>query len=179
MNRIVAWGVTISVILLSGCVFKSYYPVAEFDLPAVKVDSPAFAMHIMEFRNNSISGSRFQARDASGQVFSDPYNKWVLPPEQLIARTLNLTLQHPERKSETRIPITGELDIFNVESATKTFRFAGSWSPTYTKREYQFDFSVPLKGDSPLALVEAAREAVGKLAQQLSSWSHTERKEKK
>ena len=176
MNRIVTLLAAIPVILFSGCVFESYRPVAEFDLPAGRAEPPARAMRILEFRNNSTAGSRLQSRDASGRVIRDPYNKWILPPEQLVARALNLALQQADEKSAVPVPVAGELDVFEVDASEHVFRLSGSWSLPRDEREFRFSFATPIEGDSAEAVAQAAGDAVRLLAEQLSLWSRTELK---
>lgn len=176
MNRTVLLSAVLTAILLAGCVFKSYRPVAEFDLTAGKVEPPAQALRVQEFRNNSTSGIRLQVRDASGQVVRDPYNKWVLPPEQLVARALNLALQQPDAASAVPVPIDGTLDVFEIDGAEHKFLLAGSWKLPRDDREFRFSFAVPVEGESADAAARAASEAVRLLAGQLSQWSRSELK---
>ena len=174
MNRVIFISALLSAVLLGGCVFKSYRPVAEFDLVAGPVEPPARALRILEFRNDSSSGSRLQWRDPSGRVIRDPYNKWVLPPEQLVARALNLALLRPDEQSVTPLPVEGTLEEFEVDGSAHQFRLTGSWKPPRGDREFRFSFSVPVEEDSADAVARAAGEAVRRLAGQLSQWSRAE-----
>ena len=174
MSRMILFSAVLPVILLAGCVFNSYRPVAEFDLVAGRAEPPACALRILEFRNNSTSGSRLQWRDPSGRVFRDPYNKWVLPPEQLVARALNLALQKPDEQSAVPVPVEGTLDVFEVDGAEHLFRLAGCWKRPGDNREFRFSFAVPVEEDSADAVARAAGEAVKLLAGQLSQWSRSE-----
>ena len=177
MNRMILLSALLPVLLLSGCMFESYRPVAEFDLVAGPTEPPARALRILEFRNNSTAGSRLQWRDSSGRVIRAPYNKWILPPEQLVARTLNLALRQPDEKSATPIPIAGTLDVFEVDGATYKFLLEGSWKLPDDDREFPFSCAVPVEEDSASAVARAAAEAVRLLAGQISQWSSTEFKQ--
>lgn len=174
MNRMILLPVFLAVTLLAGCVFESYRPVAEFDLVTGEVEPPVCALRILEFRNNSTSGIRLQWRDPSGRVIRDPYNKWVLPPEQLVARALNLALLRPDEQSVTPLPVEGTLEEFEVDGSAHQFRLTGSWKPPRGDREFRFSFSVPVEEDSADAVARAAGEAVRRLAGQLSQWSRAE-----
>lgn len=86
MKSLVIFAACLAVLLFSGCFFESYRPVGEFDLTLEKAEKTGRALRMLEFRNDSTAGSRMQSRDASGRVIRDPYNRWALPPEQLVAR---------------------------------------------------------------------------------------------
>lgn len=179
MNRVVFMSALLPAVLLTGCVFKSYRPVTEFDLVAGSTEPPARALRVLEFRNDSSSGSRLQWRDSSGRVIRDPYNKWVLPPEQLIARTLNLALRQPDVESAIPIPVAGTIEVFEVDGPELVFRFEGSWTLPGDAREFRFHFAVPVEEESAEAVALAAGEAVRLLAEQLSAWSRSEHEEGK
>ena len=174
MNRMILLPVFLAVTLLTGCVFESYRPVAEFDLVTGEVEPPVCALRVLEFRNNSTSGIRLQWRDPSGRVIRDPYNKWVLPPEQLVARALNLALQRPDEPSAVPLSIEGTLDMFEVDGSVHQFRLAGSWKLPRDDREFRFSFAVPVEEESAEGVARAAAEAVRLLALRLSQWSHAE-----
>ena len=72
------------------------------------------------------------------------------------------------------VPVAGTLEVFEVDSARKEFRLAGSWSLPDDRREFRFDFSVPVEEDSAEAVARAAGVAVGRLADRLALWSRTE-----
>ena len=173
MKSLVVFAACLAVLLFSGCFFESYRPVGEFDLTLEKAEKTGRALRMLEFRNDSTAGSRMQSRDASGRVIRDPYHRWALPPEQLVARALNLALR-PDSESAVPVPVAGTLEVFEVDSARKEFRLAGSWSLPDDRREFRFDFSVPVEEDSAEAVARAAGVAVGRLADRLALWSRTE-----
>src|SRR5690606_13441677 len=82
--------------LACGCVFESYRPVTEFDLTVHEPVKTAREVRVLEFRNDSTAGIRLQSCEKNGRVIRYPYNSWALPPGQLVARALNLTLR-PEK----------------------------------------------------------------------------------
>lgn len=159
-------------LLLAGCFFESYRPVGEFDLPFGEPVEVLHPVSVLEFRNDSTSGIRLQSRESSGRVVRDPYNLWVLPPGQLVARTLNLALP-AEKDGEAPLFITGTLEVFEMESDRKIFRLAGSWSPPQSDKSFRFDLSAPVDGDSGEATARAAAAAVRQLAEQIAEWSRT------
>jgi len=158
--------------LLSGCVFESYRPVAEFDLVSGKPVETARELRVLEFRNDSTAGIRLQSREKTGRVIRDPYNSWALPPGQLIARALNLVLR-PEKGAAGPVAVAGVLEVFEVDAADRAFRLAGSWSPREGGRSFRFDFSVPIEGDSAETAALAAGVAVRELAEELAAWSRS------
>ena len=139
MKSLVVFAACLAVLLFSGCFFESYRPVGEFDLTLEKAEKTGRALRMLEFRNDSTAGSRMQSRDASGRVIRDPYNRWALPPEQLVARALNLALR-PDSESAVPVPVAGTLEVFEVDSARKEFRLAGSWSRPADRRELRVVF---------------------------------------
>ncbi len=156
--------------LFSGCLFESYRPVMEYDLPAGEAVTTSGDLSVMEFRNDSTAGVRLQFREASGQVVRDPYHFWALPPGQLVSLALNRALT-PEGAGGVRY-LTGTLDVFEVDAVKNVFQFAGSWGELDRER-FRFDFSVPVKDRSAEETARAAGVALRQLAERIGEWSRT------
>jgi len=158
-------------LLLCGCVFESYRPVGKFDLPIGEPERTARPVRVFEFRNDSTAGIRFQACDRTGRVTRDPYNSWALPPGQLVARALNLSMR-PAAETAAPVLLIGTLEVFEVDSARKVFRLAGHWSPLDDDDViFRFDETVPVIGDTAEATAQAAGAAVRRLATRIALWS--------
>ena len=158
-------------LLLCGCVFESYRPVGKFDLPVGEPERTARPVRVLEFRNDSTAGIRLQACDRTGRVIRDPYNSWALPPGQLVARALNLSLR-PIAETAAPVLLTGTLEVFEVDAARNEFRMAGYWSPLGDEdASFRFDEIVAVNGDTAEATARAAGIAVGRLAMRIAAWS--------
>ena len=153
--------------LACGCVFESYRPVAEFDLTVNEPVTTAREVRVLEFRNDSTAGIRLQSCEKNGRVIRDPYNSWALPPGQLVARALNLTLW-PEKAEGKPVVVSGSLEVFEFDARTQSFRLAGSWSFSGDNRSRRFDYSIPVKGNSPEVTASTASAAVRKLAEEIA-----------
>ncbi len=148
-----------------GCLFEPYQESARFDLTVMKLQElPAGPVTVAEFRNNSSSGQRIQFRNkTTGQVTTDPYNSWVLPPGELLARALTLSLNSGSESGEGRL-VKGALEVFEVV-LPHTFRLAGKFRCDGSERFYRFDIEVPVEEDSASGVAAAASVAAGKLAE--------------
>lgn len=159
--------VLLLLLLTAGCVFEPYRETAEFDL-AVKPVETKQPMLVLELRNDSSSGVRFR-RLTGYRAVGDPYNRWVLPPGELVARALSLALA-----GTGGVPpkvLAGSLDCFEQNVDAGTFRLAGRIGPAGEPpaKWKRFDLSVPVKGDSAEATAAAASEAVRRLAAELAA----------
>jgi len=151
----------------SGCVFEPYRPVAEFDLAVYEPVETAREVRVLEFRNDSTAGIHLQACEKNGRVIRDPYNSWALPPGQLVARALNLTLR-PEKAEGKPVVVSGTLEVFEFNAGTQSFRLAGSWSSSEHNRSHRFDYSIPVEGNSAEVTASAASAAVRTLAEEIA-----------
>ena len=151
----------------SGCVFEPYRPVAEFDLAVYEPVETAREVRVLEFRNDSTAGIHLQACEKNGRVIRDPYNSWALPPGQLVARALSLTLR-PEKAEGKPVVVSGTLEVFEFNAGTQSFRLAGSWSSSEHNRSHRFDYSIPVEGNSAEVTASAASAAVRTLAEEIA-----------
>lgn len=115
---------------------------------------------MLEFRNDSTAGSPDAVARRLRPGHPRPLQPLGIAAEQLVARALNLALR-PDSESAVPVPVAGTLEVFEVDSARKEFRLAGSWSLPDDRREFRFDFSVPVEEDSAEAVARAAGVAVG------------------
>lgn len=148
-----------------GCLFEPYRENVRFDLTVTPVEPQSgVPLTVTEFRNDSSAGSRIQYRDtATGEVTTDPYSGWVLPPGELVARALTLSLNSGEESGAGRM-VTGSLEVFEVLLPERTFRLAGKFSYDNGATYRRFDYSEPVNGSTPAAVAAAASRAVGRLA---------------
>lgn len=154
-----------------GCVFEPYRETVEFDL-AVKPVEMKQPVVVLELRNESSSGVRLRRRLAEGRVVGDPYNRWVLPPGELVARALTLALAGGNGAES--VILTGSLECFEQDVEAGTFRLAGriGLAGGAVSRMKRFDISVPVKDNSAEATAAAASEAVWRLAGELAAGNH-------
>lgn len=148
-------------LLAGGCVFFDPPEAVYYDLTANPL--PETGEHrtgVGAFRNDSGSGSRLRTRRGT-QIAEDGAHKWVLPPAELVERTLRLTLPPRGRKAAVR----GELLEFEYNADAREFRLAA---------DYRIDdraprrFRIGVKSDgTPEGTVGAASEAVRKFAAEL------------
>lgn len=152
----------------AGCVFEPYRETAEFDLVVKPVETKQPVV-VLELRNESASGVRLHRRLAAGRVTGDPYNRWVLPPGELVARALTLALSGGNGAES--VILTGSLECFEQDVEAGTFRLAGRIGPAggAAGRMKRFDISVPVEGNSAEATAAAASEAVRRLAGELAA----------
>lgn len=150
---------------VGGCFFEPYRENVRYDLTAAPAEvPPGGPVTVTEFRNDSSAGSRIQYRDtATGEVTTDPYSGWVLPPGELVARALTLSLNSGEEAGAGRM-VTGSLEVFEVLLPERTFRLAGKFSCDNGATYHRFDYSEPVNGSTPAAVAAAASRAVGHLA---------------
>lgn len=150
-----------------GCVFEPYRETAEFDL-SVKPVTAKPPLMVLELRNESSSGVRFRRRLAGTRVVGDPYNRWVLPPGELVSRALTLALAG-DGKAAPRV-LSGSLECFEQDVEAGAFRLAGRIGAAGEplSRAKRFDISVPVEGNSAEATAAAASEAVRRLAAELA-----------
>ena len=156
--------------LAGGCFFEPYRENVRFDLAVTPVEPQSgVPLTVTEFRNDSSAGSRIQYRNsATGQVTTDPYSGWVLPPGELVARALTLSLNSGEESGAGRM-VTGSLEIFEVLLPERTFRLAGKFSCDNGATLHRFDYSEPVNGSTPAAVAAAASRAGGRLAESIAS----------
>lgn len=154
-------------LMTGGCVFEPYRETAEFDLAVKPVETTQPTL-VLELRNDSSSGVRFR-RLTGYRAVGDPYNRWVLPPGELVARALSLALAG--EKGGTPKVLAGSLDCFEQNVEAGTFRLAGRIGPAGEPPAQwrRFDISVPVEGNSAEATAAAASEAVRRLAVELSA----------
>ena len=159
-------------LLLSGCFCSQYRDTAYFDLTPAKA-AAAVPVEVAELQNRSGSGSRFQYREKNGRILADPDRKWILPPGALVARALRSALTPPASSAagEPETQISGELLFFETDLETRNFHLQAQLRITRRDgktRKLNCDIKIPLTGDAPEHTVQAANQAVGKLAGQLS-----------
>ncbi len=162
-----------ALLLAGGCLFEPYRPTAVFDLNAAPV-AISRPVRVSELLNNSSSGSRLQTRFADGRLVADPYNRWAMPPGELVANALNRAFA--TRGVTTPLPVSGAIEIFETDDAAKQFRLAGFLTlPDRGTSEFRFDITVPVEGDSAEAVAAAASQAVRNLAELLAGAAAAER----
>ncbi len=149
--------------LAGGCFFEPYRPTAVFDLEVSPVGVYR-EFRVLELLNNSSSGSRIQTRFADGRVVADPYNRWALPPGELVANALNRSFTLSGVVSP--LPITGAVEVFEVDRPERVFRLAGYLTfPGEREREFRFRITSPVEGEDAAAVAAAASRAVRELAE--------------
>lgn len=157
-------------LMTGGCVFEPYRETAEFDLAVKPVETTQPTL-VLELRNDSSSGVRFR-RLTGYRAVGDPYNRWVLPPGELVARALTLALAGGNGAES--VILTGSLECFEQDVEAGTFRLAGriGLAGGAVSRMKRFDISVPVKDNSAEATAAAASEAVRRLAGELAAGNH-------
>ena len=147
-------------LLLTGCFFKTYHPVREFDLVCQPLTAKQ-SYNLLEFRNNSTSGRRLQIRTSSGELKKDPYCLWALPPGELIPRAINSAMP----SEGNAIDVAGNINRFEVDEKTQKMLLSG----TFRVRgiSHRFDIAIPLTHITPETIVQAAGKAADALAAEI------------
>ena len=150
-------------LLIGGCMFGQYHPTEKFTLETSS--RPAAAqLRVGEFRNNSGAGRRMQIVEADGRVRELQFASWNDDPGALISGALNRGFSRAGQPTVRRV--SGELDCFGANDATKVFRLAGIFRIDDAP-PVRFDLVEPLADGAtdPVAIADAARLAANRLAE--------------
>ncbi len=157
---------------LTGCLFSPYREIVYYDLRPVQ-EQTAVQVDVSDFLNRAGVTSRFQYRSSDGRIQTDPDNKWIVPPEVLVARGLRDCFNGRNGKFLSvgkRIRVSGELVHFEVLTDRMVFLLGARVTLSGEGRETKvMDFLTEEKISSakPEDVVNAAGNAVSKLAGQI------------
>ena len=159
-------------LLCGGCLFEPYRETVRYDLGVSPVPEtgkkPSAALSFREFQNCSGSGTRFRYRHTDGRLEDDPYCKWILPPEELLPRALNLMTAvdgAPRPAAAADVLIR----VFEADLGRQVFVLAGEWRITPDGRPTVFHIEEPLTGTGPEAVVRAASAATAQLGHRITA----------
>ncbi len=156
-------------LLCGGCVFEPYRETVRYDLecPPQSVALDAGNLTFREFQNCSGTGTRFRYRRADGRIEDDPYCKWVLPPEELLPRALNLMTSSD---GAVRPSVTADvlLRVFEADLGRGVFVLAGEWRIVPEGQAMAFRIEEPLTDTTPEAVVRAAAAVTAQLGYRIA-----------
>ena len=154
---------------LTGCLWSSYRDIAYFDLTPVP-GAVSGEVRIAELRNASGAGSRFQYRDKTGRIVTDPDCKWVLPPGALVTRALRASLTPKTVSGAKTAHVSGEILFFEVRQDAGKFHLLANLRVSAGGKEktVHCDLTAPVADSSPEAVVRAANQTVLEMAKLLN-----------
>ena len=159
-----------ALLLCCGCLFEPYRETLRYDLgtPPAAVEEYSGALAFREFENCSGAGTRVRYRRADGRLEDDPYCKWILPPEELLPRTLNL-MAAVDGAPRPAVVADVRLQMFETDLERRVFILAGEWRIAPDGKATAFRIEEPLTGTGPEAVVHAASAATVQLGRRIAA----------
>ncbi|MBQ4336739.1 MAG: hypothetical protein IJC34_06080 [Lentisphaeria bacterium] len=166
--------------LLCGCLWSPYRETVYYDImPADSVPEQSIVYQVTDFRNCSGAGSRFQYKNADGQIVSDPDCKWLMQPGALVARAIRLSLTAPSKTTGITVKnadavkqfyVRGELLTFETDLEKMEFVLHAKIrvvSPGAKEHLLDCSSRIPLQDIEPGTISRAAGIAVSEIVNQL------------
>ena len=163
-------------VFLTGCLGAPYRETVYYDIvPPETGPAGKTFFQVTDLRNLSGAGNRFQYRDASGRIDSDPDLKWLMQPGALVARAMRLALSDPAGGVQTADPaqmtyVRGDLLVFETDMEKKAFCLHARFRvtpPGGKEQALDCNIRIPMQNVKPESVTRAATLAVGELVKQL------------
>ncbi|MDD3886514.1 MAG: hypothetical protein PHI35_06565 [Victivallaceae bacterium] len=185
MKHLFTTAVAVAVIAAAGgCAFFSsgYRETREYDISVsadqAKPDKLAVPVRFGVFYNLSGAGLGFLMRSAGDRVTTDPYNRWLVSPEQMIEREFRKSIEgtSPDGRVRSYVKLSCSLLAFEFDAHGRMARLSMDFTASFfddsvlirtvsARRDFEAPVSEANDEKLPEALVAAMSRCTGEAAQ--------------
>lgn len=143
----------------------------DIDLPAALKNVPC-PVTVRLFRMEGAARYKMLFRVAENTVSTDEYNRWSMPPGQLLTRYLRMAFAESANANAPGKTVSGSILSFEGDLVRHQAVLCVKFSirpddGRGREKEYTVKLSVPLKADTPDACAVAMEEAAAQLAERI------------